>query len=77
MLLADPAAPRQQIALLRAQANQVVPFTCRGDVTAMCCELPADRRTLRVSGTFRAAPTGPPTEESRAGIVVTSVCTVE
>jgi hypothetical protein len=77
MFLVDPADGQAAIALLRAQADGVVPFACRGDVTAVCCELPADRRSLLVIGTFRAAPTVPPTEQSRAGVVVSSVCTVE
>jgi hypothetical protein len=73
MLLADPEAPHAEIALLHVQADQVVPFACRGDVSAVCCELPADTRTLLVAGTFRAASTGTPGEPARAGVVVSSV----
>jgi len=77
MLLGDAVPPHAEIALLHVQAGQVVPFWCRGDATAMCCELPADTRTLRVSGTFRAASIGSSVEPGRAGVVVSSLCTVE
>jgi len=77
MLLVDPEPPHAEIALLHVQADRVVPFACRGDVSAVCCELPADTRTLLVSGTFRAASPGPTAEPGQAAIVVSSVCTVE